>query len=1070
MARQALISKAGLCALLFACGGPAAPGAPGAQGNVVQGAEGEAACPSTLRIPAPLPNVQPNERTESYWVGRYEEEERDLDATLLSEAEIQAHNTSMENGEPPLMPSVLSSPPEAGNMRAQLQERLGYMRQRIEAGEYLNADGSTPDVANFAVPGELDLAPSLRVATGIVPVHCGPRAESILKGSMDPDFDRNLCFTVRAQEPIELLREWEGGLLLARTDYGLGFVEANAPLTPDVGSDAEVRHAVLHSSRSTVRESALVAGTTVPVGALLPREFRECEECDEPGMEATTNFLVATAEGLTPRPATEFRVEAPQALTRRAFLNEAFSLLDEPYGWGGRAGGRDCSRALMDIFARFGLRVPRHSAVQAQAGTYVVDVSEMSNADKVLLFESAAEQGVVLLHFPGHIMHYLGLSNGRPMILHSFSEYLTPCPNSDDETVNRVDRVDVSDMTLGEGSSRTDFLSRTTHVTVFGSTAGAIAGAAQPRSVVPPSLPGAGVMCDDGLDNAIFRSPFRPNPTQPLRVIATLTEDPGPVAFQVFGPDGEPAEGSVHVLGGPPYTHWFEIERPVPGRYVAVLGDGPRTVACERFTVARSPPALSPREPVGPAWESVWSWERDTENLYSAFVEQLFLEPRDEDPTWNNLQELLRDPARNLLFNHRHMNEDLELRLIPDCADLPYFLRSYFAWKVKLPFAWRQCRRGREGQPPLCEEVPSSNMMEVEASSDLDAYRQAVRVIGRNVHSSTDRTRPLDENTDVYPVALDRYSLRPGTIFADPYGHIIIIAGWRPQGISEYGVLVGADAQPDGTVGRRRFWRGSFLFTPDTQHSGAGFKAWRPVRYNRPDQVIELATNSELRDSDVYTRISEEQYAGSADDFYDRVDALINARPLPAMAVMESRVDALLESVERRITSVNNGEEWVVAHGPRMEMPDGASIFQTEGPWEEYATPSRDMRLLISIDAVANFPAAVRRGPERFGISAADVDVRVAEIEGELAELLDARSVRYRRSDGVEQTLTLAEVVARARGLEMAYNPNDCVEIRWGAPANGDEMRSCRRHAPPAQRAKMQRLREWFSSRQRPAR
>lgn len=56
-------------------------------------------------------------------------------------------------------------------------------------------------------------------------------------------------------------------------------------------------------------------------------------------------------------------------------------------------------------------------------------------------------------------------------------------------------------------------------------------------------------------------------------------------------------------------------------------------------------------------------------------------------------------------------------------------------------------------------------------------------------------------------------------------------------------------------------------------------------------------------------KIHNEQYAGSADDFYDRVDGLINARPLPAMAVIESRVDALLESVERRITSINNGEE-----------------------------------------------------------------------------------------------------------------------------------------------------------------
>ena len=30
--------------------------------------------------------------------------------------------------------------------------------------------------------------------------------------------------------------------------------------------------------------------------------------------------------------------------------------------------------------------------------------------------------------------------------------------------------------------------------------------------------------------------------------------------------------------------------------------------------------------------------------------------------------------------------------------------------------------------------------------------------------------------------------------------------------------------------------------------------------------------------------------------------------------------------------------------------------------------------------------------------------------------------------------LALAHVVARQRALEMAYNPNDCIKIRWGAP------------------------------------
>jgi hypothetical protein len=54
--------------------------------------------------------------------------------------------------------------------------------------------------------------------------------------------------------------------------------------------------------------------------------------------------------------------------------------------------------------------------------------------------------------------------------------------------------------------------------------------------------------------------------------------------------------------------------------------------------------------------------------------------------------------------------------------------------------------------------------------------------------------------------------------------------------------------------------------------------------------------------------------------------------------------------------------------------------------------------------------------------------------------------------------------------FEMAYNPNDCVELRWGAADNSEESATCRRHAPSAQRDKMSKYREWFHERRRPPR
>jgi hypothetical protein len=50
----------------------------------------------------------------------------------------------------------------------------------------------------------------------------------------------------------------------------------------------------------------------------------------------------------------------------------------------------------------------------------------------------------------------------------------------------------------------------------------------------------------------------------------------------------------------------------------------------------------------------------------------------------------------------------------------------------------------------------------------------------------------------------------------------------------------------------------------------------------------------------------------------------------------------------------------------------------------------------------------------------------------------------------------------------MGYNPNDCVELRWGAPEKGEETSTCKRHAPAAQRAKMTAYRAWFRERHWP--
>ena len=97
------------------------------------------------------------------------------------------------------------------------------------------------------------------------------------------------------------------------------------------------------------------------------------------------------------------------------------------------------------------------------------------------------------------------------------------------------------------------------------------------------------------------------------------------------------------------------------------------------------------------------TWNRATENLYSAWIAKLFDAPLDQELSWKSWDEVLHDRSRNLLFNYLGLGEDNLLKgLRPDCADFVYFLRAYFAFKMGLPFGYSNCSRGTGGAPPKC--------------------------------------------------------------------------------------------------------------------------------------------------------------------------------------------------------------------------------------------------------------------------------------------------------------------------------------------------------------------------------
>jgi hypothetical protein len=453
----------------------------------------------------------------------------------------------------------------------------------------------------------------------------------------------------------------------------------------------------------------------------------------------------------------------------------------------------------------------------------------------------------------------------------------------------------------------------------------------------------------------------------------------------------------------------------------------------------------------------------------------MFDAPAEESVSFPSLAPALRDPKRNFLWGHLGLREDDPKNKAvptaePDCADLPYYLRAYFSWKLGLPFGLRDCDRGNASRPPRCGPV-ADNSQPAEGKEPLLSFRKFLRQLANKVHSGSGRTALTDDQSDHYPVKLTRAALRPGTIYADPYGHVLMIVKWLDQSGSAGGRLFAVDGQPDNSVGRKRFWEGTFLFANDVKSAGPGFKAFRPLVAAAAGEKPAPLTNEALAKDARFAPFSAEQAEMNAEAFYARMAAVINPKGLDATAAYEETLAAIVEQLETRIGSVNNGEKFMrEKNNPVVPMPEGPKIFETVGPWEDYATPSRDMRLIIAMNVLTSLPERVQRHPELFVLGGRKPAELKAELERLHAKRIQERSIQYQRSDDSPFKLTVADVLARKSAFEVAYNPNDCVEIRWGATEGTPEASTCKRRAPEDQKARMTEYRAWFRDARRPSR
>ena len=437
------------------------------------------------------------------------------------------------------------------------------------------------------------------------------------------------------------------------------------------------------------------------------------------------------------------------------------------------------------------------------------------------------------------------------------------------------------------------------------------------------------------------------------------------------------------------------------------------------------------------------AWTESDERAFGEFVTAI------GESNCRTFDECLKGP-----WNIYRASDPKGMYFYADCADLPYALRTYFAWKNGLPFSYvsavapigasNDLRNSRYGNYAV-------RRTDVVAQPDgaFPNARTVLTTVNNFISSAMYRFAPdvsRGELFDFYPVKIARGSIRPGTVIYDPNGHVAVV-----YKVDDEGRIRFIDTHPDNTLTRGSYGK---RFVRASPPMGAGFKNWRPMRLAGARQGADgtwvggrvvLAKDSEIADW------SDEQFFGTESpkpaqwragrfvrdgvvlDYYDYVRQALALGDVDYDPVAETRlmVRELCDDLHYRVQAVDVAVAAGLHRQPQPQrLPD--NIYGTHGDWETYSTPSRDARLKTSFvelrETVARFVAMAEADDPKLSYDGTDIR---RDLQAAYGEEAGACNISYTASNGEVRTMSFED--ARSRVFDFSFDPYHCPERRWGA-------------------------------------
>lgn len=461
------------------------------------------------------------------------------------------------------------------------------------------------------------------------------------------------------------------------------------------------------------------------------------------------------------------------------------------------------------------------------------------------------------------------------------------------------------------------------------------------------------------------------------------------------------------------------------------------------------------------------SWTETHERQFGEFVTSIGMAV--EKRLCGKVDECLQSSA-----NPYYKSDPAGLKYFADCADLPYYLRSYFAWKNGLPMSVISEVKAKPA--PSIETNPTNDVRYSSSGNYVTkrydvlpriskgkvVYQNALHILNNTIpdytFSASYRMPGVNEESlasDFYPTAISREAIRPGTVIYDPNGHVAIV--YR---VADDGRIFYIDAHPDNSLTRG-------MFTPKFVRSkpgqGAGFKNFRPLKLvnakkdaagNFYGGQLIASSNSEIPfygtsqfygsqpDSSGSWNKGKFSINGQNVSFYDyvRMKLMVGEVHIDPLSDMAQLTDDICVSLKDRVDAVEAARRNGIDKKEHpMRLPE--NIYGTSGEWEDYSSPSRDARLKV---AFQDLLATTKSNIERYNKRDPAIKYNGGNLAQDLlvvyAERAKACTFSYTTSAG--KTVMMNLEAGRQRLWDMSFDPYHCIELRWGARVAG-ELASC---------------------------